>query len=108
MNEHAFGRRHFLGTVAATGASLPLASVFGANIASAAGGSMKIAYDPSAKFELNVTEVEMRKNTAGRMLMARVYQPQGPGPFPVVLDLHGGAWNAKNRTAEEPMDRADR
>jgi acetyl esterase len=40
------------------------------------------------------------------MLMARVYQPKGPGPFPTVLDLHGGAWNAKNRLAEEPMDRA--
>src|SRR5688572_11547583 len=38
--------------------------------------------------------------------MARVYQPQEKGPFPVVLDLHGGAWNNKNRTAEEPMDRA--
>jgi len=24
----------------------------------------------------------------------------------VILDLHGGAWNAKNRFAEEPMDRA--
>jgi acetyl esterase/lipase len=23
-----------------------------------------------------------------------------------MLDLHGGAWNAKNRTAEEPMDRS--
>jgi acetyl esterase len=39
-------------------------------------------------------------------LFSRVYQPQGPGPFPAVLDLHGGAWNRKNRTAEEPMDRA--
>ena len=38
--------------------------------------------------------------------MARVYQPNGPGPFPTVLDLHGGAWNAKDRKAEEPMDRA--
>jgi acetyl esterase len=38
--------------------------------------------------------------------MARVYQPVGAGPFPTVLDLHGGAWNAKDRTAEEPMDRA--
>jgi len=38
--------------------------------------------------------------------MARVYRPEGVGPFPTVLDLHGGAWNAKDRTAEEPMDRA--
>jgi len=38
--------------------------------------------------------------------MARIYQPAGAGPFPTVLDLHGGAWNAKDRHAEEPMDRA--
>jgi acetyl esterase/lipase len=38
--------------------------------------------------------------------MARIYQPQGSGPFPTVLDLHGGAWRRKDRLAEEPMDRA--
>ena len=38
--------------------------------------------------------------------MARVYQPQGNGPFPTVLDLHGGAWNGKDRTANAPMDEA--
>ena len=40
------------------------------------------------------------------MLMARVYRPKGAGPFPALLDLHGGAWNNKDRKAEEPMDRA--
>ncbi|HEX7136270.1 MAG TPA: alpha/beta hydrolase, partial [Vicinamibacterales bacterium] len=64
------------------------------------------AYNPGATFEIKVSEVEFRRTSAGRTLMARVYQPVGPGPFPTVLDLHGGAWNAKNRTAEEPMDRA--
>ncbi len=63
-------------------------------------------YDPKAKFGLKITEVPFRRNAAGRELMARVYQPQGPGPFPTLLDLHGGAWNRKDRTAEEPMDRA--
>jgi acetyl esterase/lipase len=69
-------------------------------------GAAHAAYDPAAKFELVVSEVELRKNSAGRMLMARIYQPKGPGPFPTVLDLHGGAWNRKDRLAEEPMDRA--
>jgi acetyl esterase/lipase len=63
-------------------------------------------YDPHAKFDLKVSEVEYRKTKAGRSLMARIYQPAGSGPFPTVLDLHGGAWNAKDRKAEEPMDRA--
>jgi acetyl esterase/lipase len=58
------------------------------------------------KFELKVSEVEFYRTPGGRQLMARVYQPQGPGPFPTVLDLHGGAWRRKDRLAEEPMDRA--
>jgi acetyl esterase/lipase len=62
------------------------------------------AYDPNAQFEITVSEVELRRNAAGRMLMARIYQPQGKGPFPAVLDLHGGAWSRKDRLAEEPMD----
>jgi len=64
------------------------------------------AYDPKAKLDLTVTEVEFRRNAKGRQLMARIYRPQGAGPFPTVLDLHGGAWNNKDRHAEEPMDRA--
>ncbi len=64
------------------------------------------AYDPRARVDVTVSEVELRRNAAGRMLMARIYQPAGHGPFPTVLDLHGGAWNNKDRSAEEPMDRA--
>jgi len=63
-------------------------------------------YDPATQLPVHVTEVEFRRNACGRMLMARIYQPEGSGPFPVVLDLHGGAWNDKDRYANEPMDRA--
>src|ERR1700726_4024695 len=90
--------------MAATGAiGLPAARALAPRAAHAVAAP---AYDPAAQFELAVSEVEFRRNIAGRMLMARIYQPQGPGPFPTVLDLHGGAWNRKDRFAEEPMDRA--
>ncbi len=66
---------------------------------------MTIAYNPANKFELKVWDVEFRK-TPKRTLMARIYQPQGKGPFPTLLDLHGGAWNNKDRLANVPMDEA--
>jgi acetyl esterase/lipase len=81
----------------------------GLSVQSAASGAtclQTMSYNPAASFEIKVTETEFRRTTAGRQLMARVYQPQGPGPFPTVLDLHGGAWNRKDRFANEPMDRA--
>jgi acetyl esterase/lipase len=60
-------------------------------------------YDPTAHYEIKVRDVEFRKIPT-RTLMARIYQPQGPGPFPALLDLHGGAWNDKDRLANVPMD----
>ena len=103
------GRRGFVKAALAV-AGLPVVSTLMPAIAhskSLAGGpAMKITYDPAAKFDLKVTEVEFRRAVSGRMLMARVYQPQGVGPFPTLLDLHGGAWNNKDRVANEPMDRA--
>ncbi len=64
---------------------------------------MKVAYDPSDHFKLTVWDTEFRR-TPTRALLARVYQPEGDGPFPVLLDLHGGAWNNKDRTANSRMD----
>src|SRR5215468_7710686 len=90
--------------MAAAGAiGLPAVRPFAPRVSHARGAP---AYNPAARFDLAVSEVEFRRNSAGRMLMARIYQPKGPGPFPTLLDLHGGAWNRKDRFAEEPMDRA--
>ena len=95
MAQDTSARRDVLKGMAAAGAiGLP------------AGAHAASTYDPAARFELDVHEIELRRNSAGRMLMARVYQPRGAGPFPTVLDLHGGAWNRKDRLAEQPMDRA--
>jgi acetyl esterase len=67
---------------------------------------MTTPYDPTAKFDIEVHDLPFRRTARGRQLMARVYQPLGAGPFPVLLDLHGGAWNDKDRFANEPMARA--
>jgi acetyl esterase len=64
---------------------------------------MTTTYNPAGQFEIKISDVEFRR-TPARTLMARVYQPQGAGPFPTVLDLHGGAWNDKDRLANAPMD----
>jgi acetyl esterase len=112
MNKHVRGRREFLRRVTALGAAgLPVMvpglrprHMFSTDATTGLGA--KATYNPAAKLAIKVSEVEFRRNTAGRMLMARIYQPEGAGPFPTVLDLHGGAWNGKDRTAEEPMDRA--
>jgi acetyl esterase len=107
MDAHRTDRRGFLKQMTALAAAgMPI--VVGARpvLATQGRSGMKTSYDPAGKVELKVSEVEFRRTPAGRQLMARIYQPQGPGPFPTVLDLHGGAWRRKDRLAEEPMDRA--
>jgi len=109
MDEHRTDRRDFLKQVTAVGAAGVIADArpgLGHAGTGPERSGTKMSYDPAATFELKVSEVEFRRTPAGRQLMARIYQPQGPGPFPTVLDLHGGAWRRKDRLAEEPMDRA--
>lgn len=56
-------------------------------------------YSTSAHFDVKIFDVEIPRQ--GSPLLARVYQPQGPGPFPMLLDEHGGAWSAGDRTQDE-------
>ena len=109
MDGHAGERRRDFLTLTALGAAAAATGAWPGPIRASETPrrtAMKTSYDPTASFELKVSEVEFRRTPAGRQLMARVYQPQGAGPFPTVLDLHGGAWRRKDRLAEEPMDRA--
>jgi len=65
-----------------------------------------VAYDPNARFDVEVSEVELRRNGAGRMLMARRHRFVMVAVASLVLDLHGGAWNAKDDNMTGSMDRA--
>jgi len=60
-----------------------------------------VAYDPAHKCEISVYESEYQSGLA-----VRIYQPVGAGPFPGLVDVHGGVWTNGDRSANEVMDRA--
>ncbi len=62
-------------------------------------------YNPRGSFEVRWRDVEYRRDGATSWL-ARVYEPQGTGPFPALLEVHGGAWNHNDRTQNAPLDEA--
>ena len=39
-------------------------------------------------------------------LLARLYRPQGTGPFPIMVELHGGAWYRSDRLADKLIHEA--
>jgi len=83
-----FRRRELLlaGAAILGGATLPVATLAVAS-ARAQGGS----------YEFLVKDIVYRRD-GGKERLARLYQPAGTGPFPAVLQVHGGAWNNKDRT----------
>ncbi len=55
------------------------------------------------RYEIDVTDVEYIKH-GDKPFLARVYKPKGKGPFPLLIDIHGGAWTKKDRMADEGTD----
>ena len=39
-------------------------------------------------------------NSFDKPLLARVFKPRGEGPFPALVECHGGAWCLSDRTTE--------
>src|SRR5437867_297193 len=56
-------------------------------------------------FEVDVQDVEYQQQD-GKAWLARVYQPRGDGPFPAMVDVHGGAWHNGDRLNDTSMDQA--
>lgn len=59
--------------------------------------SSVVRYDPAAKYEVKVEDVEYRRD-GDQSWLSMMYLPQGEGPFPAMLDIHGGAWTNGERT----------
>jgi acetyl esterase/lipase len=50
--------------------------------------------------EFDVDDVEYLRH-GDKPLLARVFKPRGAGPFPVLVERHGGAWCMSDRTTEK-------
>jgi acetyl esterase len=54
-------------------------------------------------YEVVLRDIEYQSE-AGKPWLARIYQPQGAGPFPTLVDVHGGAWHNGDRTNNAGID----
>jgi acetyl esterase len=59
--------------------------------------------------DIRVEDVEYIRHDSSPLLM-RLYRPEGTGPFPIMVELHGGAWCKHDRLADtllhEPLARS--
>jgi acetyl esterase len=59
----------------------------------------------AATHEVEIRDLEYRRAEDGSLL-ARLYQPKGSGPFPALIEVHGGAWASGDRLNNAPLDEA--
>jgi acetyl esterase/lipase len=57
------------------------------------------------RYEVAEQDVEYQRQE-GQPWLARIYQPKGTGPFPTIVDVHGGAWHNGDRLNNAGVDRA--
>src|ERR1700720_3785896 len=54
---------------------------------------------------VRIEDVEYQRQ-GERALLARLYRPSGTGPYPAVVQVHGGAWVNKDRTDNDFIAKA--
>jgi len=59
----------------------------------------------TAAHQIDVQDVEYLRH-GDRPLLARIFRPAGTGPFPMVVELHGGAWVRGDRTGDTLLNEA--
>lgn len=56
-------------------------------------------------YDIEIKDVEYRRDGATPIL-AKMFLPKGNGPFPMMVDLHGGAWCNSDRAADDMINEA--
>lgn len=58
-----------------------------------------------ASYDVDIEDVEYLRHGETPYL-ARIFKPRGAGPFPSVVEAHGGAWTSGDRTGNDAINRA--
>src|SRR5262245_30789581 len=70
----------------------------GDTLMSASSAATRATLSPTVH-EFTVADVEYSSHDGGPLLL-RLFEPKGVGPFPLMIDLHGGAWCGQDRTSD--------
>jgi acetyl esterase len=54
-------------------------------------------------YDIDVEDVEYLRH-GDQPLLARLFKPRGQGPFPLIVELHGGAWNLGDRLMDAAIN----
>src|SRR5271154_6083650 len=57
----------------------------------------------SFEYEIDVEDVEYLRH-GDTPLLARLFKPRGGGPFPILVELHGGAWCLGDRLQDTAIN----
>src|SRR5215467_10023453 len=63
------------------------------------GVTMTTAVLEPRTYPFDVEDIEYLRH-GDKPLLARVFRPRGEGPFPALVECHGGAWCLSDRTTE--------
>jgi acetyl esterase len=66
---------------------------------------MATTLEADARPDVRIEDIEYQRQ-GGRALLARIYRPSGTGPYPAVVQVHGGAWVNKDRADNDFIARA--
>lgn len=61
--------------------------------------------DQTRQYEIVEHDLEYQR-VNGKPWLMRIYQPKGAGPFPAIIDVHGGAWQNGDRLNNAGVARA--
>src|SRR5215216_5500226 len=64
--------------------------------------ALQLLSAPERTYDVDVADVEYHRD-ASRALLARIYRPRADGPFPALIEIHGGAWTSNDRTQNAPL-----